>query len=654
MANNIINKSFLPTNTKDVRYLNRDFTQLRDSLISFTKTYFPNTYKDFSPSSPGMMFIEQAAYVGDVLGFYTDYMFKEGLITTAQERKNIIQLASFLGYKVKASRTSIGTLDVYQLCPSANDGSGNYFPDTRYMLQLLENSQFSSNNNSFFILTQELDFSLNTINSPRIDTVYSRNPDGTPQFFLLQKTGNIMGGKIFTKKVSIADPQPHYTLSLDESNVIEIIDIYDADNNRWYEVDYMAQELIPISTDNSITNQFEDFRDIVPYILNYISTSRKFVTSVDENNTTTLTFGSGINGVEDTLVNLDSNLIGDGLGNINSVNISVDPSSFLNNDNYGIAPSNTTLTVRYLVGGGLASNCQVGGIVNVVGINYNNSGDGLTPDQSNLLNTVKNSLKVYNSSPCIGGNDVETNDEIRMNASANFAAQNRVITPSDYLARIYSMSPKYGSIAKAIVIPNVNLNKNITISSGNITADNVPILSESLSRQFMSTNSNPFAINTYVLAYDSNKNLTPTNPATVYNLMTYLKQFKILTDEINIIDGYIINIGVDVSISIYNGYNKQDIMTSVLSSIQSFFNIDNWSFSQPINISQLQLTIANVEGVQSVSAINIYNKTVLDGQYSPIEYDIQSATKDNIIYPSVDPSCWEVKYPDADITVRVS
>ena len=241
-----------------------------------------------------------------------------------------------------------------------------------------------------------------------------------------------------------------------------------------------------------------------------------------------------------------------------------------------------------------------------------------------------------------------------MNASANFAAQNRVITPSDYLARIYSMSPKYGSIAKAIVIPNVNLNKNITISSGNITADNVPILSESLSRQFMSTNSNPFAINTYVLAYDSNKNLTPTNPATVYNLMTYLKQFKILTDEINIIDGYIINIGVDVSISIYNGYNKQDIMTSVLSSIQSFFNIDNWSFSQPINISQLQLTIANVEGVQSVSAINIYNKTVLDGQYSPIEYDIQSATKDNIIYPSVDPSCWEVKYPDADITVRVS
>jgi hypothetical protein len=648
-----INKTFSPNDSKDVRYLNRDFSQMRDALISFTKTYYPQTYKDFSPSSPGMMFIQQAAYVGDVLGFYTDYMFKEGLLSTAQERKNIINLASYLGYKVKASRTSVGTIDIYQLCPAISDTLGNYTPDSTYLLQIGENSQFSSNNNTFFTLTQEVDFSINTVNSPLTQTVYSRNQDGTPQFFLLQKTGNVIGGQIYTKQVNIQGQTSNFSFSLDEDNVLEIIDMYDSDHNRWYEADYMAQELIPIAVNNNQQNSYSPYRDSVPYILEYISTSKKFVTSIDENNITTLTFGSGTNVVGDELVTLDSNLIGNGLRNISSINIPIDPSSFLNNDNYGTSPANTTLTVRYLVGGGLSSNCQVGEITNVISVNYGTSVGGLTPAQSDLMNTVKNSLKVSNSSPCVGGNGVETNDEIRMNATATFSGQNRTVTTSDYLARIYSLPPKFGSIAKAIVISNSSLNNNHTISTGTISSDNTVNISESLSRQFSTTNTNPFAINVYVLSYDANKNLIPTNPATIYNLMTYLKQYRILTDEINVIDGYVINIGVDVSISIYNGYNKQDVILDCLNAVTAFFNIDNWSFSQPINISVLQLAVASVMGVQSVSSINIYNKTITDGTYSPIEYNITSATKDNVIFPSIDPAVFQVKYPESDIKINI-
>ena len=653
MSNTNTNKSFLPTTTKDVRYLNRDFSQLKAALISFTKTYFPNTYKDFTAASPGMMFIEQAAYVGDVLSFYTDYIFKESLLSTAQERQNIINLASYLGYKSKTSRTSIGTIDIYQLCPAVSDGNGSYSPDPMYMLKIMENSQFSSNNNSYFILTQEVDFSINTSNSPVIASVYSTNTDNTPQFFLLQKSGNIMGGEIISTTITVNDPIPNYSYQLSENNVLKIISMVDSNNNTWYEVDYMAQELIPIQTDNT-SNDFEAYKDVVPYILNYISTSRKFVTSIDANNITTITFGAGINAVADELVNLDSNLIGNGLRNITSVNIPIDPSTFLQNDNYGIAPTNTTLTVKYLVGGGLNSNAQTGEITNISNIIYNNNASGLTPPQATLLTTVKNSLRVNNSQPCVGGNEAESNVEISMNAAANFGAQNRCVTLSDYLARIYSLPSQYGSIAKAHVISNLNLNGNVNATIGTVNTDNSLTVTQSFDRQFLSTNNNPFAINLYVLAFDANKNLTKTNPATIYNLINYLKQYKLLTDEINIIDGYIINIGVDIQISIYKGYNRQEVVSNCIAAVQSFFNIDNWSFSQPINISQLQLSIGNVEGVQSVSNINIYNKTILDGLYSPIEYNIDAATSNGIIYPSVDPSIWEVKYPDTDITVNIS
>jgi hypothetical protein len=213
MSSNL-QKNFSP-NSKDVRYLNKDFSQLRESLINFAKTYYPNTYKDFSPSSPGMMFIEQAAYVGDVLSYYTDYAFKEGVMNDATERKNIINLASYLGYKVKPSRASAGVVNLMQLCPSSDDGSGNYYPDTNYMLIVKENSQFSSNAGSYYILNSTVNFSISSSSSPRTDMVYSRNQDGTPEFFLLTKEGNISSGQVLTKQQIVGNPSSFFQILLD-------------------------------------------------------------------------------------------------------------------------------------------------------------------------------------------------------------------------------------------------------------------------------------------------------------------------------------------------------------------------------------------------------------------------------------------------------
>lgn len=654
MASNI-QKSFAP-NSKEIRYLNRDFSQLKESLINFAKTYFPNSYKDFSPASPGMMFIEQTAYVGDVLSYYTDYAFKESILSSATERRNIINLARYLGYKVKPVRASTGAVNLYQLCPSATDGEGNYYPDPNYMLLVKETTQFSNNGGSYYILTQAVDFEVSSSNSPRLDSVYSRNPDGTPEFFLLQKSGSVSSGQIVTKEVVITTPVPFYQITLDEPNVLGIMDVTDSDNNKWYEVDFLAQELVPVAVPNDAEYEgsLNQYKDSVSYILKYLKTSRRFITLVDENNNTTLQFGAGINGVDDEIVTFDSNLIGVGLSNINQVNVPLDPSNFLKNENYGIAPFNTTLTIRYLVGGGLQSNCQSNEIRNVVSAEFDNPSEGLLPEQVDLLNTVKNSLQVNNLSPCVGGKNSETDDEIKMNAMANFAAQNRTVTQNDYLVRVYSLPAKYGSVAKAQVIADTSLEVGVNkILVGTVDKNNVANLTDTSNANFLRKMAydvtNPFAINIYILSYDSEKKLVQPNDALITNLITYLKQSRMITDGVNIIDGYIINIGIEFTITVYKGFNKKDVLLTCIQAVQEFFKIDNWNFSQPINLSQLQLEIAKVDGVQSVVSLKITNKTALDGNYSSVEYDIDAATKNGIIYPSVDPSIFEVKYLDSDI-----
>lgn len=653
----LIQKSFQPQN-KEVRYLNRDFASFREGLINFAKYYFPNTYKDFSPSSPGMMFIEMASYVGDVMSYYTDYIFKEGLLFNTQERKNIIALSKALGYKTKASRGAAGQVVVSQLIPAIYE-NGQYVPDEKFALSIKENMQLSNNGITSFLTSGPINFSVDSPLSPRKITVFQRDATGVPTFFLLEKTVNIRAGQLVTKTFTVGSPIPFLKIQLAENNVLEIIKTTDSDNNIWYQVDFLAQEMVLYNTpnDEAFEGSLSLFKGVVPFILKYLRTSRRFTINVDENNVTNLEFGAGTNGFADEIINLSSQQIGVGLSNLNNLNIPLDPSNFLKNDTYGLAPSNTTFTIVYSVGGGFESNSPSNSIINIDTIEIDNSSEGLTPDEVDLLNTVKTSLKVNNNDATTGGKGPETNEEVRQNAIANFAAQNRVVTQNDYLTRVYSLPSKYGSVAKAQVITynSLDVNQN-QILIGTVNEKNVATVinnnTQNFFRKIAFDRSNPFAINLYLLSYDQNHNLTTPNEALVANILTYLRQYRLLTDGINIIDGYIINIGVDFMITTYKGYNKKEVLKNSIAAVKDFFNIDKWEFSQPINLSSLRLEIAKVEGVQTVASLTIKNLTPLttNGEnYSPVEYDIDASTKNDTIYPSLDPAIFECKYPDKDI-----
>ena len=652
----IIQKSF-NSSKREIKYLNRDFSSFKSSLIEYAKTYFPRTYKDFSDASPGMMFIEMASYIGDVLSYYTDYQFKESLMPYAEERKNVLALANYLGYKTKPTKSATTEIDVYQLIPATKDSNNNYIPDNNYALKIREYMEVSNETGVSFITTDPIDFSLDSKFSPREISVYSRDEYGIPQFFLLKKSAKVIAGKITTSTFTVGSAVPFYKISLTEDNVIDVIDVRDSDNNKWYEVDYLAQDLIFIETENTVftNNNYVQYSSEVPKLIKSLKTSRKFVVNVTANNTTYLEFGPGTNVTSDEIIYPNSELIGVGLQNIKNLNLNYDTSKLLNSETYGQSPTNTVLTVQYLVGGGLESNSPSDTIKNISSVVFLNDITGLTPSQNSLLTTVKNSLRISNPNPAVGGQNEENVEEIRQNALANFGSQNRTVTIDDYISRIYSLPPRFGSIAKVTVLPNsdLSISTNQNLLSGFVNNKNqTTLIDNSLENNFRKVNfdvSNPFSLNLYILSYNSNKNLTQTNEAMIYNLRQYLQKYKIISDSINIIDGYIINIGIDFKILVYNNFNKKEVLDQCLQKAKDFFKIDKWYFNQPININQLELELAKVEGVQSVAEVKFKNLTQNDGNYSPHEYNLDEATINNIIYPSLDPSVFEVKFPDNDI-----
>ena len=650
----VLDKNFKPQ-SRDIRYLGRDFDQLKANLIEFSKHYYPKTYKDFNNASPGMMFIDMASYVGDVLSFYIDYQFKEGLINSAEERKNVLNLAKYLGYNTRPSRPSTTYLDLYQIIPSKRVENGSFEPDDRYALRLKSGLEALSSNRVSFITTEAVDFSLNSIMFPRVDEIFSRNSSGEPEFYLLKKSVKAYSGKTVTRSFNIQETTPNLRIELSEDNVIKIVSVKDADNNRWHQVEYLAQDLIQLPTENNQLN-FEDFsnyKSTVPNIIKFLRTNRRFITEVDSENKTFLQFGTSTDSLDEEILVPNSELLGIGFSNISKYNLTLDPTSFIKSNSYGMSPFNTTLEIKYVIGGGVDSNTNVDDILILSKVEYDDTTEYL-PSELNLINTIKNSLRVNNPVPATGGSGPESVLEIKQNAISNFAAQDRVVTREDYISRVLNMPAEYGRISKVSVTSEADLHINNIKPIQGLIDENSNILVDETNKDFRKINLdgvNPFGVNLYVLTYNENKNLTKANEALIYNMRNYLSKYRMISDRINIIDGFIINIGVDFTILTYSTYNKKEVLTECLNAVKQFFDIELWQFSQPINVGQLELELAKVEGVQAVSNLEILN-LVGDG-YSICEYDLKAATRNKIIYPPIDQTVFEIKNPDVDIKGKV-
>ena len=615
---------------KDVKYLNKDFAQFRQNLINFTRQYYPNTYSDFNESSPGMMFIEMASYVGDVLSYYTDQSFRESLLKTANEDANVLMLSQLFGYKPKLNSPATVTVEVYQLVPAIGTGI-DARPDYRYALSIKSGMRLSTTTNVKFRTIQPIDFNNNTADDPTEVSVYELDNAGNVAYYLLKKYVQAVSGEVVTREYTFTTPKAYDKITLPDTNVLDIISVVDSEGNTWYETDYLAQDTVFQDILNIPYNDpdLAVYRSTVPYILKLRKTPRRFVSRIRNDYRTEIQFGSGISSDADEEIIPNPKNVGLGLDYLErTTNSNIDPSNFLYTSTYGLVPYNTTLTVQYSRGGSTADNVGANTITLIDNVQYD------TNIYDVDLDAIKNSVAVNNSLPASGGKQRDELESIRQNAIASFAAQNRAITREDYIVRCYSMPVKYGSVAKAYVVADSQVNPNDVT----YPRETIP---------------NPLALNIYLLSYDANKNLVPANTALQENLRTYLSNYRMLTDGLNLKTAYIVNLGIEFEIIPQPNYNSNEVLLRCIDKLKTLFDNDRMQINGSINISNVVSELDRIEGVQSVPNLKFVNLYDMNSGYSGNVYNIDLATKNGILYPSLDPCIFEIKYPDIDIKGRI-
>ena len=605
---------------KNISYLNKDFGAFKTALQQYAKTYFPTTYNDFSEATPGNMFIEMASYVGDVMSFYLDTQVQENFLLYAKEKENLYAQAYVMGYRPKASYASNTTVDVYQLVPSTSSNGGvTYTPNyATYGTIIPANTTITSTSTGTkFLTTQQIDF--RDTGSTEITFVDSN-------YYLFKKSVPAISAEIKSTTINVGSNQKFANVNITDTNILQILNVTGSGGYQWYEVPYLAQS----SVFKQIANPSYNI-DQVPYLLQLQNTPRRFVSRILSDNTLQMEFGAGLssNKTDTQIIPTANNIQTGSVPGISLLTNNYNKAGTFFTQEYGLVPSGD-LTVKYLVGGGITSNVPANDLttIDTTGVTFPGGGGGLN-------SIVLQSIVSSNSDPSSGGRNGDTADEIRQNALYSFSTQLRAVTKDDYIVRAMSMPAEYGTVSKAYISQDLNQNPQQTVAT--------------------SPTNNPLALDLYILSYNSSKQLTTGSAVLKQNLVTYLNQYRMVTDAINIKDAYYINIGLNFDITVVSGYSNKDVITNCINVLKDYFNVDKWQINQPITLSDIQSRLLQVRGVQSVVKLEVVNKqgTLGNNTYSQYGYDIAGATKKENIFPSLDPAVFEVRFPDVDIQGRV-
>lgn len=610
----------------DIKYLNKDFSTFKSDLIEYAKSYFPTSYNDFTQASPGSMFINMASYVGDVMSFYLDNQIQESYLQYARQKNNLFALAYTMGYRPKVTSAAIVELDVTQIVPSKRT-LGVLSPDFNYSVTIAPGMVVTSNTNTsaIFYVPQKVDFRVSSSFDPLTVDVYQINGLGEPISYILRKKTNAISGITKTQPFTFSTAQRFSSVIINDSNIVSIVSAIDSSGNLWYEVPFLAQDYIYNPVANLAANYPSLHQDSyqVPYILEKVKVDRRFTSRFTSNESLVIEFGAGVNAVEDDVILPNPATVGIGLTTgSNTINTAFDPTNFVTTKTYGLAPSNTTITFTYLVGGGAQSNVLANQLTVVSNVNA-----------TGINTTLSNTVTTNNPMAAEGGGDGDDVEELRRNIASEFSSQMRAVTQQDYLSKALSMPSKYGKISKAYMTKD-------DATFNNYVANDQANTDRSLNTM-------------YLLSLSSNGTLASPTTSLFKNLQTYLSDYRMMTDAINLKSAYIVNIGCNFDITIRPNYVGQDVLAKCITALKDYFSINNWEINEPIILNDIYVLLDKIDGVQTVRDITITNINDVVNGYSKYAYDIAGATIQDIVYPSLDPCIFEVKFPDTDIQGRV-
>jgi len=308
---------------RDIKYVNKEFSDFRSQLVEHAKNYFPDTYNDFSATAPGMMFIEMASYVGDVLSFYQDTQLQETFLTHAKDPKNLFNLAYTMGYVPKVTGVSEVELTLTQQIAA----SGTYKPNWSAAASINSNATFRSTDSSqtFFLVDKPVDFNFSSSLDPTDVVITALDGSNRPTQYEISKKVKAFSAEIKTKTFDITTAEKFKTLTIADDNIVGVLDVTDADGNIYYEVPFLGQDTIFKEDANSSSDS-----NLVSYVLGIRKVPRRFVSRFLSNGNLTLQFGSGTTSSDDSEILPDATTVGSATNQgVSRLDYSYDPSNFL-------------------------------------------------------------------------------------------------------------------------------------------------------------------------------------------------------------------------------------------------------------------------------------------------------------------------------------
>lgn len=590
-----------------INYSSRDFNTIRRDLEEYAKRYYPDTIKDFNEASFGSFVLDTVSYVGDILSFYLDYQANESFQDSAIEYNNVLRHASNKGFKFSGSPSSSGIATFYVIVPAATLGLG---PDPRYIPTLKRGTELASDAGNGFLLTEDVKFaeSNNEVVVAKVNT-----SSGLPTYYAIKAKGRVISGEIFEETISVGEFQKFLRLQLAGNNVTEMISVFDSEGHEYVEVDYLSQNVVYKSVENRNSD-----RNSVPNILKPFSVPRRYVLERDKGKVY-MQFGFGSEEeIKAGSVVDPSNVIMNFHGRSYETDDTFDPNRLIKTDKMGIVPSNTILTIRYRSNTTNSANASVGSLSEVVAPVFEFENRNLL-NESTMADVIQ-SLEVTNEKPIVGDISLPSTEEIKRRTKDHVAAQNRAVTIQDYQTMIYKMPSKYGAVKRARVVQD----------------------KDSFKRN----------LNIYVISEDREGKLTSTTSTIKENLKTWLINYKMINDTVDILDAKIVNIGIEFEVVGQMEKNKFDILQAAKEILKQEYETA-MDIGQSFSISRVYQVLNKVEEVVDAVSVKIVSK--IGSDYSSTFFDLEQNTSPDGRIISIPENCvFEIKYPDIDIkgTIR--
>lgn len=589
-----------------IRYTSRDFDSIKQDLVDYAKRYYPDTFRDFSEASFGSLMLDTVAYVGDILSFYLDYEVNESFVDSATEYNNVLNHGEQLGYRFAGGASAYGVCAFYIKVPANSTGLG---PDTNYIPILKAGATLSSTGGSSFILLEDINFE----DSQNEVVVMEQNVDtGAPTSIGIQAFGPVVSGKLGTETITVGQFERFKRITLSSRDVVEILSVSDSEGHIYYEVPYLSQNVIY----RNITNRSGSAGspDAPSAIARPFVVPRRF-TVKRSRRTTMLQFGYGSDSETNSPSVADpTNIVLQRNGRDYVTDESFDPSMLLDTDKFGIAPSNTTLTIRFRKNDTINANAAVGAVNKVVNSNLVFKDPAILGTA--LRNSVLGSLDVTNLSPIVGDTSNPDISELKQRIMDNFSSQNRAVTEQDYKALVYAMPGQYGSVKRCSIYRD----------------------SDSFRRN----------LNLYVVSQDNNSRLTATNNQVKANLKTWLSQYKMINDTIDILDAKVVNIQIKYTLLAGTLDGQLGFVVAANRALAERYSSRKFDIGESFDIAEVYQILNRIPGVADVRNVRIVNK--FGGDYSNIGYNIIDNTSADGRFVNVPKNViLEVKFSERDI-----